>query len=71
MGTYRADPDRLAARIAKLAAVAAAKKRAQTECKRGHLLSGANLYVQPDGKRVCKECRKLTARRYRQNKKRG
>jgi hypothetical protein len=31
----------------------------QTHCKRGHGLSGDNLYIRPDGHRSCKECMKL------------
>lgn len=34
-----------------------AKKARQTHCKRGHPLSGNNLYVWR-GSRICKECRK-------------
>ena len=37
-----------------------AKEAAQTHCKRGHPLSGENLYVRPDG-RPLREC--LTCRR--------
>jgi hypothetical protein len=36
----------------------AAARRARTKCKRGHLLNGDNLYIY-DGKRICKECRKI------------
>ncbi len=36
----------------------------QTECKRGHPLSGDNLYVQPkNGYRYCKTCRRVSRRR--------
>lgn len=28
-----------------------------TTCRRGHLLSGNNLYVRPDGSRVCRCCK--------------
>jgi hypothetical protein len=35
----------------------------KTHCKRGHLLSGANLYIQPkDGYRACKACSRLRNR---------
>lgn len=44
---------------------AAAKRRSQSECKRGHALSGDNLYVSPSGTRICKECRKLHKEAYR------
>lgn len=30
----------------------------KTECIRGHPLSGANLYVTPDGRRQCRICRR-------------
>lgn len=39
----------------------AANRRPRTEmanCRKGHPLSGANLYIRPDGKRGCKECRR-------------
>ncbi len=29
----------------------------QDACHRGHPLSGANLYIEPDGTRGCKACR--------------
>ena len=29
----------------------------QTHCKNGHLLSGSNLYLRPEGGRACKQCR--------------
>lgn len=28
-----------------------------TKCKRGHLLSGDNLYTYPSGKRACRKCK--------------
>lgn len=28
----------------------------KTHCDRDHLLSGANLYVRSDGRRICREC---------------
>lgn len=43
---------------------AAEVKRAATACKRGHPLSGENLYVS-DGRRVCKECRRIHKQEYR------
>lgn len=46
----------------KAIAAHSAKKKAQTHCKRGHELSGDNLYVQPNGntnRRACKKCRHL------------
>lgn len=48
--------------------VAAAKKRrAQTHCLRGHPLSGDNLYLNPRGIRVCKQCRRIHKKRARSN----
>ena len=41
------------------AKAAAAAKNAQACCKRGHLLSGDNLFRTSEGKRGCKECRKI------------
>lgn len=40
-------------------AAAAKSKRAITHCKRGHLLSGENLFLTSIGGRGCKQCRKL------------
>jgi hypothetical protein len=40
-------------------AAAAAAKRAKEHCKRGHSLSGDNVYINPRGVRICRECRKL------------
>ena len=37
---------------------------AKTHCKRGHPLSGANLYVFPNGSRSCRICRRDYAREY-------
>lgn len=47
------------ARIAELVAAAAAEKSARTHCKRGHPLSGDNLFTTSQGSRGCKECRKI------------
>jgi len=48
---------------------AAAEKRLSiTHCRRGHPYSGANLYVTPTGKRVCKECSRIAKRKYREAK---
>ena len=35
-----------------------------TECAKGHSLTGENLYVRPDGKRGCRECRRKNMRDY-------
>ncbi len=43
----------------------AAKQKRQTNCKRGHPLSGRNLYVRPDtGDRQCKACRNAAVTKY-------
>jgi hypothetical protein len=44
-------------------AAAAKARRARTICKRGHPLSGVNLYVKPNGNRICRTCRRALARR--------
>ena len=36
----------------------------KTHCPQGHPLSGANLYVSPDGERSCRKCRKEAAYRW-------
>lgn len=36
--------------------------RGSTRCKRGHLLSGDNLYIRPRGVRVCRACQAAQAR---------
>lgn len=38
-----------------------AQQARQTHCKRGHPLSGTNLYITPDKRRNCRICRKLNA----------
>jgi len=41
----------------------------QTHCKRGHLLSGGNLYKRADGHRDCRACNKIrSARAYLKRK---
>ena len=37
----------------------AAVNARKESCKRGHLLSGANLYVQPNGQRECRTCKAM------------
>ncbi len=34
----------------------------QTHCKRGHLFDEENTYIEPNGARVCKPCRRLLAK---------
>ena len=57
--------------IVKGVAAAAKKRRAITHCKKGHPYSGDNLYITPDGKRVCKKCRYEAKKRYRKSGGRG
>lgn len=44
---------------------AAAARKARTHCKRGHPLSGGNLFVTAAGSRGCKECRKIHKQTHR------
>lgn len=53
---------------AKGVAAAAAVRHAQTHCKRGHPLSGENLFINSNGARGCKECRKLHSLKHRSAK---
>ena len=39
-----------------------AQNARKTKCIRGHPLSGENLYVRPDGKRQCRECKRQLRR---------
>lgn len=41
----------------------------KTHCKNGHPLSGTNLYVDPTGKRVCRECQRRWSLEYVYRKK--
>jgi len=52
-------------------AAAAKMRRAITHCRNSHSYSGDNLYVTPDGKRVCKVCRLAAKRKYRDGGGRG
>ena len=47
-----------------------AKPRDPTLCKRGHLLTGNNLYL-GGGERRCKACNRIACRKYYANKSRG
>lgn len=47
-------------------AAAAAARKARINCKRGHPLSGENLFRTPSGSRGCKQCRKLHKAKYRE-----
>lgn len=35
----------------------------KTQCSKGHPLSGPNLYTTPQGRRICRVCRRVNARR--------
>ena len=41
---------------------ASARAARASHCKRGHLLSGENLYLSPDGRRGCLTCRRRATR---------
>lgn len=41
-----------------------ARHAARTHCLQGHPLSGDNLYVTPDGRRNCRQCRSSAAARH-------
>lgn len=49
----------------------AAKRRAISHCPSGHEYAGDNLYITPDGRRVCKECNRAAKRKYRAGGGRG
>lgn len=38
------------------------RRTRRTACKRGHFLSGDNVYVAPDGERQCRECNRIRER---------
>jgi HNH endonuclease len=40
-------------------------RKVQTHCKHGHLLSGDNLYLRPDGHRQCKACHHEAVKRFK------
>lgn len=48
-----------------------AQLAAQTHCKRGHELAGANLYLTPEGWRQCRTCRNECQRRFTAKRPRG
>ena len=50
---------------------AAQKRKSLSHCKQGHPYSGENLYVTPDGRRICKECNREAKREYRSRGGRG
>jgi hypothetical protein len=52
-------------------AKAALLRREKSHCPVGHPYSGSNLYVTPEGKRVCKTCRLAAKHRYREGGGRG
>lgn len=56
--------ERQAAVVAREAALTPKRQRSST-CKRGHPLSGDNLYVTPRGVRQCLECQRNRDRAYR------
>lgn len=40
-------------------------------CPQRHLLSGPNLYITPEGRRACRECRRAAERRWRMRQQEG
>lgn len=46
------------------------RQRAKTHCPKGHPYSGENLYINPQGQRICKTCRDATRTRSRQQNRR-
>lgn len=64
------NPDHLEAVTAKenmsrVPTSAATLKRDQTHCIHGHKYTQANTYRRPDGRRMCRECNRIRAYRYR------
>lgn len=57
------NPDHLEATTARINVLRsdnpAAQNARKVDCKRGHPLTGANLYTTPDGRRQCRVCRGL------------
>jgi hypothetical protein len=49
--------------------IGGAHLRAKTHCPKGHPYAGANLYVQPDGRRVCRSCAVAKTQRWRERQK--
>lgn len=44
------------------------KRRLSATCKSGHAMDGENVYFRPDGKRGCRQCRKMNMRNFYQRK---
>lgn len=44
------------------------KNRAKQYCPYGHAYAGDNLYVRPDGKRVCRACQRRYSQDYRRRR---
>ena len=47
-------------------AAAALARKARPDCKRGHPLSGENLFITSSGGRGCKACRRIHKQAYRE-----
>jgi len=45
--------------------IAREKRLSITHCKLGHQYIGSNLYITPEGKRVCRECNKIAKQKYK------
>lgn len=50
---------------------AAQQRRAISHCPSGHEYAGDNLYITPDGRRVCRACNLVAKRKYRAGGGRG
>ncbi len=57
-----------AGRMPRLIEMAAKARLSRKNCRRGHELSGDNLYVNPKGARVCKSCRSIHKKKYMEKK---
>lgn len=53
------------ARMSRLGRARAALQLLATHCKKGHEFSAENVYIQSNGSRLCKECRRIHKRKWR------
>lgn len=40
----------------------------KTKCKKGHELNNSNTYISPIGRRICRKCSNISAKKYRERK---
>jgi len=52
----------------KITDFASKKRKSRTHCLKGHLLSGSNLYLTPNGRRNCKTCRANSSKKHTEKK---